>query len=178
MSLRGQQRPAERDDDSPSRLRWAGNGVVGGAIATVVMTAYRMPVTTSLPPSAEFWATYVSGGEPDEHPVAALLLHLGYGAAAGGVFGVLFRLAMRGRLGDPDGDAQRDRLREVLGLAAGIAYGLALSVFGRRLLIDRLLPMELDPTERFVFHVSHVVYGLSLGSWVAAQMTVDEITLD
>lgn len=178
MSVPGQQRLSNHDDDSPSRLKWAGNGVVGGAIATVVMTAYRMPVTTSLPPTAEFWATYVAGGEPDDHPIAALLLHLGYGAAAGGVFGVLFRVAMRDRLGNPDRDAQRDRLREVLGLLAGVGYGLALSVFGRRLLLGRLLPMELDPTERFVFHASHVVYGLSLGSWVAAQMTVKEITLD
>jgi len=178
MSFRGQQRLAERDEESPSRLEWTGNGVVGGAIATVVMTAYRMPVTTSLPPSAEFWATYVAGGESDEYPVAALLLHLGYGAAAGGVFGVLFRLGMRDRLGNPDGDAQRDRLREAIGLLAGVGYGLALSVFGSRLLIARLLPMDLDPTERFVFHASHAVYGLSLGSWVAGQMTVDEITLD
>jgi len=178
MSVLEQRRAAQQDDESPSSLRWVGNGIVGGTIATVVMTAYRMPVTTSLPPSAAFWSTYVAGGEPEDHPVAGLLLHLGYGAAAGGVFGVLFRLAMRDRLGNPEGDAQRDRLREVLGLLAGVVYGLALSVFGRRLLLGRLLPMELDPTERFVFHVSHVVYGLSLGSWVAAQMTVSEISLD
>jgi len=34
-------------------------GVVGGLIATVLMTLYRFPVFRALPPTADFWAKYV-----------------------------------------------------------------------------------------------------------------------
>lgn len=147
--------------------RWAANGAIGGLLATVVMTAYRMPVSTSLPPTAEFWARYVARGDAGDHPVAAVLLHLGYGSAAGSAFGVLYRA-----LG---WNTVRDRVREPAGIGLGAFYGVALSVFGTRVVLTRLLSMDLDATEALVFHVGHLVFGLSLGSWIAARSPAGDI---
>lgn len=167
MSERGPARPSPEGGEPWLLRRWAAAGTVGGAIATVVMTAYRMPVSRSLPPTAEFWARYVAGGEPDDHLLAALLMHLGYGAAAGTVFGALFGAS---RWGDAT-----DSVREPAGVVAGALYGLVLSVFGTRVVLARLLAVDLDGTEALVFHVGHVVYGLSLGSWVASRATLADL---
>ena len=150
-------------------LQWAANGAVGGALATAVMTAYRMPVAASLPPTAEFWAHYVAGGEPDDHPLPALVLHLGYGAAAGSAFGVLFRQFER--------RSDSDESRELGGVVLGALYALVLSAFGERVMLGRLLSMDLDATESLVFHIGHLVYGLSLGSWVASESTLEDLEL-
>lgn len=139
------------------RIERAGTGIAGGLVATAVMTAYRASISASLPPTAEFWAKYVGGGDPDDHPVAALLLHLAYGAAAGLVYAVAVPL--------PDDEYHAERR----GTAIGVAYGLALSAFGERALIERLLGMELSPDERLVFHLGHVVYGLTLGTWTGSR---------
>lgn len=154
----------QRDGDL---LRRAANGAVGGVLATAVMTAYRMPVASSLPPTAKFWTQYVAGGEQSDHPIPALVLHLGYGAAAGAAFGVLFRPF--GRRSD------RDEVREAGGVALGTLYALALSVFGERAILGRLLSTDLDSTESLIFHVGHLVFGLSLGSWVASGSTVEDL---
>lgn len=150
-------------------LQWALNGAVGGLLATVVMTAYRLPVAASLPPTARFWAKYVSGGDPGDHPVPALVLHLGYGAAAGTVFGALFRSFV--------GRSESDDEREAGGVVLGALYALALSVFGERVVLGGLLSTDLDATESLVFHVGHLVYGLSLGSWVASGSTYQDVEL-
>jgi|AntRauMinimDraft_4_1070384.scaffolds.fasta_scaffold00025_46 hypothetical protein len=148
-------------------LRWALNGTVGGALATVVMTVYRMPVTASLPPTASFWAKFVAGGEPEDHPLPGLVLHALYGASAGAVFGALFRqFSTR-----TDGENSR----EASGVVLGTLYALALSVFGDRVVLGGLLSTDLDATESLVFHVGHLVYGLSLGSWVASGSTYEDL---
>lgn len=136
-------------------------GCKSGLVATVVMTAYRLPVARSLPPTARFWAQYVGGGDPAEYPVEGLVLHLVYGTAAGGVFGLLFA-------GRTDGSEARDEWKGILGATA---YGLALSVFGVRVVLARVLGMtDLEPDERLVFHVSHVVYALTLGTMVGSRL--------
>lgn len=151
-------------------LRSAVNGAIGGALATVVMTAYRMPVASSLPPTAKFWARYVAGGEPEDHPIPALVLHLAYGTAAGSMFGVLFRPFRRG--------SDSDEGREVGGLVVGTLYALALSVFGEQMVLGGLLSTDLDDTESLIFHVGHLVYGLSLGSWIASESTFEDLELN
>lgn len=143
----------------PPRLRRAAVGLLGGLVATLTMTTFRMPVSASPPPTADFWARYVGGGEPGDHVLVGLLLHLGYGTAAGGLFATLATVP-------PTGTALS---REVRGVLAGLGYGLLLSVFGERALLVGLLGMDLDPDERFVFHASHVVYGLTLGTWVGSK---------
>lgn len=165
--------PTEDSKASPAEeprergiLRWALNGAVGGVLATVVMTAYRMPVTASLPPTAKFWATYVAGGKPEDHPLPALVLHLAYGASAGAVFGALFR-AFGGRDDDDE--------RETSGVVLGALYALVLSIVGERVVLGKLLSTDLDASESLVFHVGHLVYGLSLGSWVASESTYEDL---
>lgn len=142
-------------DPLPAGVR----GLQAGLVATVIMTAFRLPIVRSLPPSAKFWAEYVAGGTADDHPVAGVLLHLGYGTVAGAVFGGLFSL-----LG-----AERALEAEQRGLLWGSVYGLCLSAFGSEVLLDALLDVTLEADELALFHAAHLVYGLSLGAWVGSR---------
>jgi|AntRauTorcE11897_2_1112592.scaffolds.fasta_scaffold05439_5 hypothetical protein len=163
-------RPAAEDSDGrttdsePSTVdvrsltRTVANGALGGVVGTIAMTAYRLPLFEGLPPTAEFWAQYVGDGDPSSYPLQALALHLGYGAAGGSVLGLVLS-----RAGDDPGE--RD---ERVTLLAGVAYALALSAFGNRVVLKRLLGVDLAADERLVFHVGHVVYGLALGTWLGA----------
>lgn len=167
---RGAEPPTEnrvRDRVVPqwSILQGTARGVVGGLIATTLMTLYRFPVFRALPPTAEFWAMFVRGGEPEEYPVAGLLLHYMYGGAAGGLFGFVFSQI--------DFRSQRDRRFGAIGLS--LVYGLVLSVFGSRVLLKRLLKEELEPDERAIFHVAHVIYGLTLGMWLSSREPPGEV---
>lgn len=153
---------ADRDRDAAAidRGRRVRLGLLGGLVATVVMTAFRMPISESLPPTAAFWARYVGGGDEDDYPLQALALHLTYGSLAGGVYGAL---------------CGSDRLpstvvRERRGMLCGTAYGLLLSVFGVRVVLARLLGMDLEPDERLVFHAGHLVYGFTLGTWFGSKV--------
>ena len=159
------------DDDEPAHtLRWAGHGLVGGLLATVVMTLYRAPVAASLPPTAAFWARFVAGGDPEDHPRPALLLHLGYGAGGGALFGLLFRAT---------GADERSALpREATGVSLGTLYGAVLSVVGSRVVLRRLLAMDLDIVEAVVFHAGHLVYGLTLGTWVGTREIIRDIDFE
>jgi len=158
--------------DVPPSTRLAA-GAEGGFVATLVMTAYRLPVSRSLPPTATLWSRFVAGGRPEDHPVPAVALHLLYGTVAGAVFGLLAPL--RGREpstepGESVAEASDETARlEAVGLLVGVGYALALSAFGERALLDRLLDVELDADESLVFHAGHVVYGLSLGTWVGSR---------
>lgn len=135
-------------------------GLHGGAVATAVMTAYRLPVSRSLPPTAAFWATYVGSGEPSEYPLIGLVLHAAYGAGAGAIFALLV-----------PGRSRSDAVAESRNAVLGVGYALCLSVFGARVLLGRLLGMDLAPDERLVFHASHVVYGLTLGTWLGSRLS-------
>lgn len=132
-------------------------GTVGGLVATAVMTAFRASISASLPPTAAFWAQYVGSGDPDDHALAAVLLHFAYGATAGLAYAVAAPL--------PEDEYRAERR----GAVTGVVYGLALSAFGERALVEGLLGMELAADERLVFHLGHVVYGLTLGIWVGSR---------
>ncbi|ESP86876.1 DUF6789 family protein [Candidatus Halobonum tyrrellensis] len=134
-------------------------GGVGGLLGTVGMTVYRLPVFHALPPTAEFWAQYVGGGDAEDHPVAGLLLHLLYGVAAGAAFGPAYAALVERLPGEPD----------ATGMVGGAAYGAALSVFGERVLLEGLLDRELEREHALVFHAGHVVYGLTLGTWLGTR---------
>jgi len=51
----------------------------------------------------------------------------------------------------------------VIGLA--LVYGLALSVFGTRFVFRYLLDEVLEPDGAVIFHVGHVICGLTHGTW-------------
>lgn len=155
----GRRRPTADDDEGGRVTAGAVAGAVGGVLATVTMTIYRLPIARSLPPTREFWAQY-GPGESEGGLLVALLLHLGYGAGGGLAFGVAFDRFVPGTA---------DSTREVAGLGLALVYGAALSLFGSRVLLSRLLDMDLDPDEVLVFHVSHAVYALTLGTWVGSR---------
>ncbi|MFW5905428.1 MAG: hypothetical protein ACOCUO_01110 [archaeon] len=138
-------------------LRGLVQGVVGGLIATVLMTLYRFPVFRALPPTADFWAKYVGNGDPESYPGPGLILHFLYGGAAGGLFGAAINALDLHREGEGG--------RSVIGLS--LAYGLALSGFGTRFVFRHLLDEELETDEAVIFHVGHVMYGLTLGTWMS-----------
>jgi hypothetical protein len=160
-----------RSDESPTtRPRRVVEGAKGGLVATLVLTAYRLPVSHALPPTAQFWSKFVAGGDPQDHTVPALVLHLLYGLGAGALFGAVF----------PDRETthretagRRTARSEVVGLISAVGYGLALSVFGERVVLGRVLGMDLDADERLVFHVGHLVYGLTLGTWLGSRTSDD-----
>ncbi|WP_394328367.1 DUF6789 family protein [Natronobacterium texcoconense] len=151
------------ETDERSRLEHAAyasaRGLQAGFVATLIMTAFRLPILRSLPPSANFWAQYVSGDDPEEHPVAGLVLHFVYGMQAGAVFGGLFALQ----------DAERSIEPEQRGLVWGSVYGMALSAFGSQIMLRELLDIRLENDELALFHAGHLVYGIALGAWVGSR---------
>lgn len=153
---------SEHARENRGLLAAATNGAVGGFLATVTMTVYRMPVARSLPPTEEFWTCYGLGDERERSPLVALLLHLAYGVGAGTVFGVVFATV------DP-GD-ESEAAREVRSIALSTLYGVALSLFGQYVILGRLLSMDLDADEALVFHGGHLVYALTLGTWVGSRV--------
>lgn len=163
-SLESKQRPPERDRirlGAPGShvVRDVIRGLVGGLVASVLMTLYRFPLFRALPPTSEFWATYIGSGEPEDYPGTGFLLHLLYGTVGGGMFGLAFGLL--------DFRTERDRRLGAIGLS--LLYGLALSLFGTRVIFERVLGEELEPDEAVVFHVGHAIYGLTLGTWLSSR---------
>lgn len=133
--------------------------VQGGAFATVVMTVFRLPILRSLPPSANFWAKYVGDGHPEEYTGIGIVLHFLYGISFGALFGLLYpRANLPGSV------------TETEGVVWGTLFGLALSAFGERVMLNWLLDMELDEDTKTVFHASHAVYGIALGTWVGSRI--------
>ncbi|WP_254766124.1 DUF6789 family protein [Salinilacihabitans rarus] len=152
-----------REPTEPDRRTHAAaaglRGLQAGLVATLVMTAFRLPIMRSLPPSANFWARYVSGGDPADHPIPGIALHLLYGTVNGAVFGALFALQ----------DAERSIEPEQRGLVWGSVFGLALSAFGSQVMLKEVLDTRLDADELALFHAGHLVYGLALGAWVGSR---------
>ncbi|WP_418285270.1 hypothetical protein [Halorubrum sp. DTA46] len=146
-------------------LRGLIRGFVGGLIATVLMTLYRFPVFRALPPTADFWAKYVGGEDAEAHLTVGLALHFLYGGIAGGLFGVGISLSTFRN--------EREHDLGVIGLA--LVYGLALSAFGTRFVFRYLLDEELKPDEAVIFHVGHVIYGLTLGTWISFRARKGEV---
>lgn len=140
------------------RIRSLVLGLKGGAIATIVMTAFRMPISHSLPPTANFWAHYIGSRDADNYPIIAFILHIVYGIVGGGFYGVLFSRT---------NSETRTRI-ELNDLIRGAGYSLALSQFGSRIILQRMIEMDLEWDEALIFHVGHLIYGLTLGTWIGS----------
>lgn len=148
-------------DESPvdtGRIRSFVLGLKGGAIATIVMTAFRMPISHSLPPTANFWAHYIGSGDADSYPIIAVILHVMYGVVGGGFYGMLFSRT----------DSETRAGIELSDLVRGAGYSLALSLFGSRMILQRMIEMDLERDEALIFHVGHLIYGLTLGTWIGS----------
>ncbi len=145
--------------ERPSIIAEVGRGLQAGMVATAIMTAFRLPLMRSLPPSAHFWSRYIGGGTPDEYPGIGLFLHFVYGTIAGALFGGLFAIL----------DSERSIEAEQRGILWGSVYGMVLSAFGSRVMLEALLDIELDEDELTLFHAGHLVYGIALGAWVGSR---------
>ncbi|WP_253737156.1 DUF6789 family protein [Halohasta salina] len=158
-------RTARDDDRLPESSRGihaavaAVRGLQAGFVATLIMTAFRLPIMRSLPPSTNFWARYIGCGDTGDYPVIGLLLHLLYETCGGAVFGGLFALLSAERTIEPE---QR-------GIVWGSVFGMVLSVFGTQVVLEGLLDSRLDADELTLFHAGHLVYGIALGAWVGSR---------
>ena len=139
-------------------------GFRGGLIATGVMTAFRMPISWSLPPTANFWAQYVAGGELQEHRIEAMILHFLYGAAAGSVFAGVFAAI----------DPRTPLEPETEGLLAGFLYSIPFTWTGEAVMLHRMLEMDLESDESMIFHAGHLIYGITLGAWIGSRLDRSE----
>ncbi len=122
-----------------------------------------MPTNKSLPPTADFWSKYVGSGDPEDYPVIALVLHLLYGVMSGIIFAIL-----------TPGQGDSEEVAGTKGAVLGTVYGSLLSIFGSQVVLDRILGTDTEKDERLVFHISHVVYGLTLGTWVGSRFGIDK----
>lgn len=131
------------------------SGLVGGLIATVVMTAVMMTIGDGGPPPTAALVAKRRGGDPADHAMPGMALHLGYGVVAGAVFAVGAPLLGLGLS---------------LGVAAalGLAYGLVLTVVGMAFWMRTVIGVEPDRGAMVTFGVVHLVYGLVLGGFVGA----------
>jgi len=131
------------------------NGLVGGLIATIVMTVFMMALgDDSPPPTALFWSEYVGDGEPDEYMMQGMVLHMLYGIIAGLVFVVVVPL-----IGISIGSMTTAVL---FGLAYGFVLFLGAAVFWMNVVLD------IDPEMPMVatFLLFHLVYGVVFGVWL------------
>ena len=140
-------------------------GIKGGLVATIVMTVFRLPMFRALPPTAEFWATYLGEKPAEAYQFHGLVLHVVYGSMAGAAFGPVFAIANRHYPGN----------RNYLALLTGLIYGVILSLIGTRLIFPYLLREDLQEDEALVFHVGHIIYGLTLGMWFGTHARAGEV---
>lgn len=132
------------------------NGLVGGVIATIVMTAFMMVLGgDDPPPTALFWATYIGDEVPAAYVPQGMVLHFLYGIGAGGAFGVLIELADL-----PVTDF-------LLATTAGLGYGVVLFVVAAVFWMKIVLALEPEPRAVGLFLFFHLIYGVILGAWVS-----------
>jgi hypothetical protein len=131
-------------------------GLAGGLIATVVMTIVMMVMGEGGPPPTAALVSKFAGGEPADHAVPGMVLHLLYGVVAGAVFAV----------GVPIIGLELTDLLVATGL--GIVYGLGLMVVGMVFWMRMVVGMAGGRDTMVMFGVVHVVYGAVLGAFVGA----------
>lgn len=132
------------------------NGLIGGLVATIAMTAFMMTLgDDSPPPTAVLWSKYVGDGPPEEYQMQGMILHLLYGIIAGAVF-VVLAVALGLGIASLGG-----------AILWGLAYGVVLFVVGAGFWLNVVLGMDADAKMAGMFLFLHLVYGGVLGAWVA-----------
>jgi len=134
------------------------SGLVGGLLATIVMTVFMMALgDDSPPPTAALWAKYVGDGSPDEYMMQGMALHMLYGIGAGGAFAVgVTALGLGVGAGALTGT-----------LLWALAYGVVLTVVGAVFWMKIVLAMDPEPAMVGMFALFHLVYGAVLGASIA-----------
>lgn len=138
------------------------SGLVGGFVATIVMSAFMMGMGgDSPPPTALFWSKYIGDGEADEYMMQGMVLHMFYGTGAGVVYGLLVGAGIVVTEGTT-----------LLGAVNGAVYGVALFVIGAAFWFKVVLDMDPEPDEAARMAGFHIIYGLVLGAFVGAGILV------
>lgn len=144
-------------------------GLVGGFIATVVMTGFMMGLgDDSPPPTAVFWSKYVGSGPPETFMMEGIVLHITYGTGAGAVFAALGPAYL-------DLIAVMDLASVTGGLVNGLLYGIFLFVVAAVVVMNIVLDMDAEPPEIAMFLFFHLVYGAVLGAFVGLQLITTEL---
>lgn len=131
------------------------SGVVGGFVATIVMTVFMTQLgDDSPPPTALFWAKYVGDGGPEEAMMPGMVLHLVYGTIAGGAFVLL--LPILGLSFASVGSA----------VLWGLVWGVVLFIFAAAFWMMMVLGMDPEKKQVGMFLLFHLIYGAILGAWI------------
>lgn len=128
-------------------------GLVGGLVATIVMSIVMRAMGGGPPPTANLLAKF-QGGEPEEHMMPGMLLHLVYGTIAGGILVVIVTAAALA-VGSP-----------TAWIVTGLVYGIILLMVGALGWVRGAIGMKPDRQTMIGFAVVHLVYGLVLGAWL------------
>ena len=131
-------------------------GLAGGLVATIVMTIVMMVMGDGGPPPTASLVSKFAGGQPADHAMPGMVLHLIYGIVAGAVFAV----------GVPVVGLQLTDLFVSTGL--GIVYGIVLMIVGMVFWMRIVMGMEGDKDMMMMFGVVHVVYGAVLGAFIGS----------
>lgn len=128
-------------------------GLVGGLLATIVMTAFMMALgDDSPPPTALFVSKYLGDGEPDEYMMPGMALHILYGIGAGVVLAAVLLAA------------GFDNVALLIALGIGVAYGIVLFVGAAAFWMNVVLGLEPEGKAVGLFLFFHLAYGAVLGS--------------
>jgi hypothetical protein len=131
-------------------------GLAGGLVATIGMTIVMLLGGDGGPPPTASLVSTFAGGQPADHAMPGMALHLFYGIVAGAGFAA----------GVPLLGFELTDLLVATGL--GIGYGLVLLVVGMVFWMRMVIGMEGDTDTMVLFGVVHVVYGAVLGGFVGA----------
>lgn len=131
-------------------------GLAAGLVATIGMTLVMMLMGDGGPPPTAGLVAKVTGGAPEAHARAGMVLHLLYGVLAGVVFAVGVPL-----LGLEFGSLPT-------AIALGFVYGLVLMIGGMVFWMRFVIGMEPDRDMIVMFGVVHAVYGVVLGAFIGA----------
>jgi uncharacterized membrane protein YeaQ/YmgE (transglycosylase-associated protein family) len=133
-------------------------GLVGGIVATVVMTAFMMALGgDDPPPTAQLWSQYLGDKPATEYMMQGMLLHVLYGTIAGVVYAVVVDPLAVGF--SPEALTG--------GLVFGVVYGVVLFVVAAAFWMNVVLDMDPEPKDVGLFLFFHFVYGAVLGAWTA-----------
>lgn len=130
-------------------------GLVGGFVATLVMTAVMMILGDGGPPPTARLVAKFAGGDPEDHAMPGMALHFVYGIVAGAVFVVVVPLLGFGL----------ESIVVAVGL--GLVYGLALMIGGMMFWMRTVIGMDPDRSMMVMFGTVHLVYGVVLGGFLA-----------
>ncbi|WP_265108547.1 hypothetical protein [Halosolutus halophilus] len=131
-------------------------GLIGGAVATIVMTTGMMILGDDGPLPTAGLVAKIADGEPAAYKLPGMLLHMAFGVGAGAVFA----------LGVPLIGLHFDSIAVAVGL--GLVYGLSLMIGEMVFWMRTVLGMEPDRDAMVMFGAVHVVYGVVLGAVLSA----------